>query len=133
MKVCWMLHAAKSRATTAVGIRPYGISGVEVCLLSQSGSLGLWSLWAKGCAVGNPVGGEVRPQALSTARERSDQKPGAAGIVHKSIGLDLPANFSVSPSVILIQTATDAGVGRSTYAVRQSWATPFCEKGMSPA
>jgi len=41
----------------------------------QSGGLGLWSLWAKGRAVGNPVGGEVSPPVLSTT-ERSE-RPGA--------------------------------------------------------
>ena len=76
--------------------------------------------------MGNPVGGEDRPQALSTAWERSDQKPGAAGIVHKSIGLCLPAGFSASPLVVLI--ATGVGLGWSAYAVRQIWATPFNER-----
>ena len=30
-------------------------------VLSQTSGLGLWSLWAKGCAVDNPVGSVARP------------------------------------------------------------------------
>lgn len=66
-------------------------------VVSQIGSWGLWSLWAKGRAVGNPMGGEVRPRALSTA-ERSE-RPGArrASSTNPWAGscTSLPAMFGV--------------------------------------